>query len=112
MISTPCQDIERRAAWHITGSPLLWAFVDTAVIFGALGWLYVAAVAIVNPDELSSAIVSWIPIRRDTLGMVCFGLSAVAYFVHGVRKPSVTNGSFTLHGRKSLTSEPFSPTPR
>ena len=88
MTSAPSQHIDRRAAWHITVGPLLSASVDTAVVFGALGWTYVAAVAVVNPDELSNAIVSWIPIRRDTPGMVCFGLSAVAYFLREIQKPT------------------------
>ena len=87
-MNIPDREVEPRTAWHVTVGPLLWAFVDTAVIFGALGWLYVAAVAVFNPAQLPNAIVSWIPIRRDTLGMVCFGLSAVAYFLREIQTPT------------------------
>lgn len=87
MNSTTDQHIDSRTG-YITRL-VLSAFVDTAVVFFALGWLYVAVVAVFYPDELSNAIVSWMPIRRDTLGIVCFGLSAVAYFIREIRKPSL-----------------------
>ena len=89
MNSAPDQHVDRRAARHITEWALVWAFVDTAVVYGALGWLYVVVIAVFYPGGLSIPIVSWIPMRRDTLGIVCFGLSAVAYFLRGIRKPPV-----------------------
>lgn len=87
MISAPHhENIDQRAIRHITWGPVLWAFVDTVVIFGAFIWLYVALVAVFSPDELSSDIAPWILIQRDTLGMVCFGLSALAHFARGIRR--------------------------
>jgi hypothetical protein len=49
---------------------------ETAMLFGLLGWLYVAACAAVRPDEMSSAITVLVPMRRDTFGVVCFAVSA------------------------------------
>ena len=76
------------AGQPITRRPMLTAFIDTAVVFGILGWLYVAVIAVLYPDELSFPIVVGIPIRRDTFGTFCFGVSAVAYFVRAIRQQS------------------------
>jgi uncharacterized RDD family membrane protein YckC len=89
MTSMADQHIARRPAWRAAASAALSALIDTAVIFGALGWLYVAVIATLHPDDLSIPIGSWIPVRRDTLGIICFGASAVAYFIGELRKPSI-----------------------
>jgi hypothetical protein len=94
------EPVARRAGQHITRFPMLWAFVDTAVVFGALGWLYVAVVAVVYPGELSFPIVVGIPIRRDTLAIICFGVSAVAYFLREIRKQS--SGSRDAFSRRTV----------
>lgn len=78
----------RRQSRWIIGLPVLSVAVDAVVVFGALGWLYVAIIGVVRPNDLPSWIASWIPMRRDTTGIVCFGLSAVAYFLRGMFRPS------------------------
>ncbi|MGW5607095.1 hypothetical protein ACWEWI_13535 [Streptomyces sp. NPDC003753] len=54
------------------------AALETVLVHGLLGWLYVAAVAAVRPSELTVPISSLLPVRRDTFGAVCFALSALA----------------------------------
>jgi hypothetical protein len=82
------QKRDRRQSRWIIGLPVLSVVVDTAVVFGALGWLYVAIIGVVRPNDLPFWIVSWIPVRRDTVGIICFGLSATAYFLGGALEPS------------------------
>jgi hypothetical protein len=50
---------------------------ETAMVFGLLGWLYVAACAAVRPLEMSMPITALVPMRRDTFGCLCFAVSAV-----------------------------------
>jgi hypothetical protein len=64
------------------------ALIDTAVAFGLLGWLYAAVIAVFDPDSLSLILLSWLPIRRDTLGVFCFALSGCAYFFRQLSHPS------------------------
>jgi hypothetical protein len=47
------------------------------------GWIFVAAVAAFYPTELNAFIVGFIPIRRDTFGVVCFAASAL-WFVPSI----------------------------
>ncbi|MFZ0832472.1 MAG: hypothetical protein WAM92_05195 [Mycobacterium sp.] len=69
---------------RVAGRALLWALVDCAAVFGALGWVYGAATAVVSPDRLSVWVMSWVPIRIDTLAVVGFCVSAVAYVVREI----------------------------
>lgn len=57
------------------------AVLETAMVHGLLGWLYVAAVAAVRPDDLAVPVSSLLDIRRDTFGAVCFAVSALAAFL-------------------------------
>jgi hypothetical protein len=66
------------------GSPLLVVLAETVALLAALLWLYVAIIGTVRPDDLPLRIISWIPLRRDTVGIGCFGLSATAYLVSGL----------------------------
>jgi hypothetical protein len=95
MNHAPHQHIDRLAARHITRLAVLSAFVDTAVAFGGLGWLYVVLIAVSYPDELSVPIASRIPIQRDTLEIICFGVSAVAYFIREAGKHSGKSGDLS-----------------
>lgn len=54
---------------------------DVALVHGMLGWLYIAAWAAVRPEGLSGQLSHWLPLRRDTFGVACFGASALAYFI-------------------------------
>ena len=90
------QRIAQRAGQPITRSPMVGAFVDTACVFGAFAWLYVAVIAVFTPAELSLPILAGIPIRRDTAAVICFGGSAVAYFVRAISKQSSASGDVSL----------------
>jgi len=48
------------------------------MVFGLLGWLYVAACAATRPQDMSLPITALVPLRRDTFGSACFLLSACA----------------------------------
>jgi hypothetical protein len=56
-------------------------------VHGLLGWLYIAAWAATRPDTLSGSLTSWLPLRRDTFGALCFALSALAHLIRGLRPP-------------------------
>jgi hypothetical protein len=73
-----------RAARH----PVCWTLVDVAVVFGAVGWVYVAVIAVFVPKGLFLPLVEGIPIRRDTFGTVSFAVSATACFAREIRKHS------------------------
>jgi hypothetical protein len=54
----------------------------TLFVFGLLGWIYVAAVALVHPETLKLPLThfaSW-P-REDTFGEVSFAVSFVSFFI-------------------------------
>ncbi|MGH6654364.1 MAG: hypothetical protein ACRDVE_04060 [Actinocrinis sp.] len=53
---------------------------ETVAVYGLIGWLYVAAVAAARPQDLAVPIVAIVPLRRDTFGALCFGLSAASAF--------------------------------
>jgi hypothetical protein len=50
---------------------------ETAMVYGLLGWLYVAASAAFRPDDMSAPITALVPMRRDTFGCLCFATSAL-----------------------------------
>ncbi|WP_330455743.1 hypothetical protein OIB37_01995 [Streptomyces sp. NBC_00820] len=54
------------------------AVAETAMVYGLLGWLYVAVVAAIRPDDLAGPVSALVPVRRDTCGAVCFAVSATA----------------------------------
>ncbi|MFJ3640255.1 hypothetical protein ACIPRD_10935 [Streptomyces sp. NPDC090108] len=51
------------------------------MVYGLLGWLYVAVVAAFRPDVLAGPVSALVPVRRDTWGAVCFAVSAGAALV-------------------------------
>ncbi|BBZ26747.1 hypothetical protein MMAD_10420 [Mycolicibacterium madagascariense] len=57
---------------------------ETVAVVAALVWLYVAIIGTVRPNDLPLHIISWVPLRRDTVGIGCFGLSAAACLVSGL----------------------------
>jgi hypothetical protein len=59
----------------------------TFFIFGLLGWLYIAAVALVHPETLHLQLTHFIlwP-REDTFGIVCFIVSFISFFVWNMVK--------------------------
>ncbi len=59
----------------------------TIFIFGLLGWLYIAAVALVHPETLPIQLThfaSW-P-REDTFGAVSFAVSLISFFIWNLIK--------------------------
>lgn len=60
--------------------PPVRAALETAMVHGLLGWLYVAALAAFRPHTLDAPIASVLPVRRDTFGACCFAASAAASF--------------------------------
>ena len=54
----------------------------TLFIFGLLGWVYIAAVALVHPETLSMQLTHLAPWpREDTFGEVSFAVSFVSFFI-------------------------------
>ncbi len=59
----------------------------TFFIFGLIGWLYIAAVALVHPETLKLQLThfaTW-P-REDTFGVVCFTVSFISFFIWNLVK--------------------------
>lgn len=67
-------------------SAVAWTLLEAVTVFGALGWLYVAMIAVYVPDTTPHALTTWMPVRRDTFGIVCFASSAAAHVAIGLRK--------------------------
>jgi hypothetical protein len=88
-MNTIDQQVDRPEARRVVGSAAISAALDTVVVFAALGWGYVAVIAVLHPYQLGIPILSWMPIRRDTFGIVCFAVSAVANFIRVLRRPSI-----------------------
>ncbi|WP_194896498.1 hypothetical protein [Catenulispora pinisilvae] len=48
---------------------------ETLMVAGLLGWAYVALVAVLRPDVLSTPVSTVLPIRRDTFGALSLAVS-------------------------------------
>lgn len=59
-------------------NPRVRAAAEVALVYGLLGWVYVAAYAAVYPRDLSQHIAAVLPLRRDTFGILAFAASAAA----------------------------------
>jgi len=61
---------------------LIKAMSFTLFVFGLLGWLYIAAVALVHPETLTIQLTHFTPWpREDTFGAVSFAVSFVSFFI-------------------------------
>ena len=59
----------------------------TFFIFGLLGWLYIAAVALVHPETLSIQLTHFAPWpREDSFGIFCFIVSFISFFIWNLVK--------------------------
>jgi hypothetical protein len=59
----------------------------TFFIFGLLGWLYIAAVALVHPQTLQLQLTHFAPWpREDTFGTVSFAVSLISFFIWNLVK--------------------------
>jgi hypothetical protein len=59
----------------------------TFFVFGLIGWLYIAAVALVHSETLKLQLThfaTW-P-REDTFGVVCFTVSFISFFIWSLVK--------------------------
>jgi hypothetical protein len=56
----------------------LRAAAEVVMLYGLLGWAYVAVYAAAFPNELDHPIAAVLPLRRDTFGVLAFAASAVA----------------------------------
>ncbi|MBE3115498.1 MAG: hypothetical protein IMZ59_08300 [Actinobacteria bacterium] len=66
---------------------ILKAASFTFFIFGLLGWLYIAAVALVHPQTLHLQLTHFAPWpREDTFGMVSFVVSFISFFIWNLVK--------------------------
>jgi hypothetical protein len=59
----------------------------TLFVFGLLGWIYIAAVALVHPETLHIRLTHFAPWpREDTFGEVSFVVSLVSFFIWNLVK--------------------------
>ncbi len=59
----------------------------TLFIFGLLGWLYIATIALVHPETLSIQLTHFAPWpREDTFGAVSFVVSFISFFIWNLVK--------------------------
>lgn len=56
----------------------LRALAEVVMLYGLLGWAYVAVYAAAFPNELDHPIAAVLPLRRDTFGVLAFAASAVS----------------------------------
>lgn len=59
-------------------NPRVRAVAEAVMVYGLLGWVYVAVYAAAHPNELSQPIAALVPLRRDTFGALAFAASAIA----------------------------------
>jgi hypothetical protein len=66
---------------------ILKAISLTFFVFGLLGWLYIAAVALVHPHTLTLQLThfAYWP-REDTFGEISFAVSFVSFFIWNLIK--------------------------
>jgi len=59
----------------------------TGFVFGLLGWIYIALVALIHPITLTIQLTHLTPwIREDTFGILCFIISAICFFIYNMVK--------------------------
>jgi hypothetical protein len=68
---------------------IIQALSLTLFVFGLLGWIYIAAIALVHPATLTHQLThfaSW-P-REDTFGVVSFAVSFISFFIWNLVRDS------------------------
>jgi hypothetical protein len=62
---------------------------QTLAIYGFAGWVYIAIVALVEPDTLSWQLTHFAPYpREDTFGEACFVISFISFFIYKLLRSS------------------------
>ena len=66
---------------------IIQAATFTLFVFWLIGWLYIAAVALVHPETLKLQLTHFTPWpREDTFGIVSFAVSFVSFFIWNLVK--------------------------
>jgi hypothetical protein len=61
----------------------------TLAVYGFAGWVYIAIVALVEPDTLPLRLTHFASYpREDTFGEVCFVISLVSFFAYNLLRSS------------------------
>jgi hypothetical protein len=61
---------------------LLKVVCETLFVFGFAGWVYIAFNAVFHMETLAMPLTHLLPFpREDTFGIICFGVSFIAFFV-------------------------------
>ena len=59
----------------------------TIFIFGLLGWLYIATIALVHPETLKMPLTHLAPWpREDSFGIISFAVSFISFFIWNLIK--------------------------
>jgi len=57
----------------------------TLAIYGFVGWVYIALVALIHPDTLGLKLTHFANFpHEDTFGEACFAISLVSFFVYSL----------------------------
>jgi hypothetical protein len=72
----------------------------TLALYGFAGWVYIAVVALVEPDTLGMRLTHFAPYpHEDTFGEICFAVSIVSYFIYSLlRSAESTSGEVNRLG--------------
>lgn len=66
---------------------MLRSFFLTLFVFGLLGWMYIAMIAIFHPETLHLPLTHFVDFpREDTFGAACFAISLVSFFIWNLIK--------------------------
>jgi hypothetical protein len=57
------------------------ALLETATLYGLLGWIYVAVLAASDMNRLADPLIHWLPLRTDTCGALFFAVSATGFLL-------------------------------
>jgi hypothetical protein len=63
---------------------VLVALLRTIWLYALAAFAYVALTAVFRPRQLSSHIWHSVPVRKDTFGIICFAVSALAFLALGL----------------------------
>jgi hypothetical protein len=70
---------------------IVLAASKTLAIYGFLGWVYIALVALIHPHTLGSKLTHFANFpHEDTFGEACFAISLVSFFAYSLLRPSKT----------------------
>lgn len=68
-----------RAPWLVVVLGAVW-------VVPLVGWLAGAYVAVTDPQRLPTTVHAALPLRWDTMAVLCFGASAIVHWAWGVTR--------------------------